>query len=545
MNKSFKKEKDGSYQLLVDDQKSGIFIHIPDSYKIEDYNIVLTGDEFKPSKRAHFTLLGAPSKMGEIKIDAGADIRFKKDINISVERFLKLGKNDNFLVDAYGSTSVSYEELEIAGNTDTTITLVKENPRPSLLEETNTTAVLSTSIKNNNYCMFDIGTEVQKFAINNNKSQTVSSVPFKLSVVGADYLFIEDNKADPNSKDSIVFVEATGGFCLENTEMEVTGKNFVRNIHQPSNSEVFPILKMRCSAIKLTRAVIEANAINFDIRGENKKTIAFEGDIKIKTDKNIAIYGENSLENIRVTCLDTSIDLHDNGLLKDSVVNFAPDTYKGKPRTISNSAFTNATITNVVYDLSLFVDRSHRNSEHIFCDNLSMRGESSQIKILLDGGTFYDAKIYMPITLENIALDAHSKLEIKVESGADDREKLSFPVKLKNIDVKKHGIFELSQGIKAQNCSFNELSYSAVLNDRDKVQELDNTICQGVVELKNLEKISCCDIENLKLSSKEGIEIGNELFKNQRISDYEAYIKQQKSNDLQESTLVTNELEVL
>lgn len=545
MEKSFKKEKDGSYQLLVDDQKSGIFLHIPDGYKIEDYNIVLTGDEFKPSKRAHFTLLEAPSKMGEIKIDAGADICFKKGINISVKQFLRLGKNDNFLIDAYSSTSVTYEELEISNNKDTTITLVRENPRPSLLDQTETIPIVSTSMKNNNYCIFDIGTEVQQFTIDNNQVHKDSSVPFKLSVVGVDYLVIENNKATPDSKDSIIFVEAAGGFLLKNTNIELRGKNFIRNIYQPSNKGELPILTMRDGDLKFANAVIETNATSFVVNAKDN-TVAFGNDVKIKTDKSITISGRNSFENISITCMGTSIALRDNYFLEDSVINFVPETKTTSARTILKSSFTNATITNVVDDLNLFIDRSHRNSERIVCDNLSMRGESSQVDITLNGGIFYNSKIYMPITLEGIALDAHSQLKIKIDPGHDDREKMSFPIELKNINVEGESSFDLFQGIKAQNCSFKKLLYIATLDDKNKAQELDNVICEGVVALKNVEKISRCDMKNLELSNEKETQLRDEFLNDQKISNYDAFIQKRDGNGLsKEGNLAIDDFELL
>lgn len=545
MEKSFKKEKDGSYQLLIDDQKSGIFLHIPDSYKIADYNIVLTGDEFKPSKRAHFTFLEAPSKMGEIKIDAGADICFKKGINISVKQFLRLGKNDNFLVDAYSSTSVTYEELEIANNKDTTITLVRENPRPSLLDETGTIPIVSTSIKNNNFCMFDIGTEVQQFTIDNNQTHKDSNVPFKLSVVGADYLVIENNRVTPDSKGSVIFVETAGGFLLKNTNIELRDKNFIRNIYQPSNKGELPILTMRDGNLKFANAVVETNATSFVVNPKDK-TVAFGQDIKIKTDKSVTISERNSLENVSITCMGTSIALRDNYFLEDSIVNFVPETKATSARTILKSSFTNAKITNVVDDLNLFINRSHRNSERIVCDNLSMRGESSDINILLDGAIFYNSKIYMPITLEGIALDAHSKLKIKIDPGADDRERMSFPVELKNINVEGESSFDLFQGIKAENCSFKKLLYIATLNDKNKAQELDNVICEGVVALKNVEKISRCDMKNLELSNEKETLLRDEFFNDQKISNYDAFIQKRDGNGLsKEGNLATDDLELL
>ena len=69
MQKSFQEQKDGSFELLLDDQNSGIFFHIPPECKMEDYNIVIVGQRLVSSSRAHFTLNNPPKDMGQIIID--------------------------------------------------------------------------------------------------------------------------------------------------------------------------------------------------------------------------------------------------------------------------------------------------------------------------------------------------------------------------------------------------------------------------------------------------------------------------------------------
>ena len=54
MQKSFKEQKDGSFELLLDDKNSGIFFHIPPECKIEDYNIIIVGQKTCLFKQSPF-----------------------------------------------------------------------------------------------------------------------------------------------------------------------------------------------------------------------------------------------------------------------------------------------------------------------------------------------------------------------------------------------------------------------------------------------------------------------------------------------------------
>ena len=111
MQKSFQKQKDGSFELLLDDQNSGIFFHIPPECKIEDYNIVIVGQKLVSSSRAHFTLDNHPENMGRIKINSAAGMHFDNNINIKVGKQLEIGKNNNLVINSYSKTSLYFDEL--------------------------------------------------------------------------------------------------------------------------------------------------------------------------------------------------------------------------------------------------------------------------------------------------------------------------------------------------------------------------------------------------------------------------------------------------
>lgn len=164
MQKSFQEQKDGSFELLLDDQNSGIFFHIPPKCKIEDYNIVIVGQRLVSSSRAHFTLNNPPKDMGRIKINSAADIHFDNNINIKVGKQLEIGKNNNLVINSYSKTSLYFDELLITNNTNTEINLVAEGPRKAAVDYRQIPISMS-SIRNNNFCIFNLGTNVKKLTL--------------------------------------------------------------------------------------------------------------------------------------------------------------------------------------------------------------------------------------------------------------------------------------------------------------------------------------------------------------------------------------------
>ena len=70
---TFKQIDKNEYETFMEGKSLNIFFKIPDGCKIEDYNIVIVGQQLVSSSRAHFTLNNRPENMGRIKINSAAD----------------------------------------------------------------------------------------------------------------------------------------------------------------------------------------------------------------------------------------------------------------------------------------------------------------------------------------------------------------------------------------------------------------------------------------------------------------------------------------
>lgn len=547
MQKSFKEQKDGSFELLLDDQNSGIFFHIPPECKIEDYNIVIVGQKLVSSSRAHFTLDNPPKNMGMIKINSEADIHFNNNINIVVGKSLEIGRNNNLVINSYSKAELYFDELLIAKNTNTEITLVAEGPRKAAVDYRQIPIAMS-SIRNNNFCIFNLGTNVKKIDLGNNSS-TNQDIPFRLSVAGADYAIVEGNQVTPTSDDAVIMADVTGGLNLRHAQMTVNGKNYIRNNYVPPMDGMFPFTTIRDCAPTFDNSVVETSAISLTVAASsNVVPISFKDEVKLNTERDAKISGQNSLENIVITCQYESIHLDSNGKIKDSQIEFYTEqgasTYG---RTIKGSKFANAKMTNVLHDLSLFVDKAGVEYTSLVCDKIQMNNSSSSnslIKFIASNSSEAEAKTKIPIYLENIKLDSHACLEVNLSN--DLSKEANIPIEFKNTDFNQYNAFEIDGALSVENSSFKNLRFISSLDNKESVQKIENSICRDVIRLHNISKLSFSEINNTDISNNKEVEVSNEFIKNQRIGNYEDFAKNSQTRaNFDRDSRITEDLEVL
>lgn len=547
MQKSFKEQKDGSFELLLDGENSGIFFHIPPECKMEDYNIVIIGQQLVSSSRAHFTLNNPPKDMGQIKINSEADIHFENNINIKVNKSLEIGRNNNLVINSYSKAELYFDELLITNNTNTEITLVAEGPRKAAVDYRQIPISMS-SIRNNNFCIFNLGTNVKKIDFSNNSS-TNQDIPFRLSVARADYAIVEGNQVTPTSEDAIIMADVTGGFNLRHAQMTINGKNQIRNDYLPPMDGMFPFTTIRDCAPIFDNSVVETSAISLTVAASNSVApISFKDKVKLNTERDAKISGQNSLESVVITCQYESIHLDSNGEIKDSQIEFYTEqgasTYG---RTIKGSKFVNAKMTNVIHDLSLFVDKAGVEYTSLVCDKIQMNNSSSSnslIKFIASNSSEAEAKTKIPIYLENIKLDSKACLEVNVKS--DLSKEASIPVEFKNTNFNQYNFFEIDSGLSVENSSFKGLRFISSHDDKETIQKIDNSIFKDTVRLHNISKVSFSEISNADISNGKEVEINNEFIKDQRIGDYEEFAKSRQARDsFDKDTSITEDLEVL
>ena len=547
MQKSFQEQKDGSFELLLDDQDSGIFFHIPPECKIEDYNIVIVGQKLVSSSRAHFTLNNPPKDMGQIKINSEADIHFENNINIKVNKSLEIGRNNNLVINSYSKAELYFDELLITKNTNTEITLVAEGPRKVAVDYRQIPIAMS-SIRNNNFCIFNLGTNVKKIDLGNNSS-TSQDIPFRISVARADYAIVEGNQVTPTSEDAIIVADVTGGFNLRHAQMTINGKNYIRNDYVPPMDGMFPFTTIRDCAPTFDNSVVETSAISLTVAASsNVVPISFKDEVKLNTERDAKISGQNSLESVVITCQYESIHLDSNGEIKDSQIEFCTEqgasTYG---RTIKGSKFANAKMTNIIHDLSLFVDKAGVGYTSLVCDKIQMNNSSSSgslIKFIASNSSEAEVKTKIPIYLENIKLDSHACLEVNVNS--DLSKEASIPVKFKNTNFNQYNTFEIDSGLSVENSSFKGLRFISKHDNQETTQKIDNSIFKEIVRLHNISKVSFSEISNADISNGKEVEISNEFIKDQRIGDYEEFAKSRQAGaNFDRDTRITEDLEIL
>ena len=535
MQKSFKEQKDGSFELLLDNQNSGIFFHIPPKCKMEDYNIVIIGQQLVSSSRAHFTLNNPPKDMGQIKINSEADIHFENNINIKVNKSLEIGRNNNLVINSYSKAELYFDELLITKNTNTEINLVAEGPRKAAVDYRQIPIAMS-SIRNNNFCIFSLGTNIKKFDLANNSS-TSQDIPFRISVARADYAIVEGNQVTPTSEDAIIMADVTGGFNLRHAQMTINGKNQIKNDYIPPMDGMFPFTTIRDCAPTFDNSVVETSAISLTVAASsNVVPISFKDEVKLNTERDAKISGQNSLENVVVTCQYESIHLDSNGEIKDSQIEFYTEqgasTYG---RTIKGSKFVNAKMTNVLRDLSLFVDNVGVEYTSLVCDKIQMNNSSSSNSLIkfiatsitsgLNASLLTDG---VKLEAQNLVLEKGSSLSLTVNSRKD------WQCSLSNSIIKGKNMLEGRGEISIRNSVLEDATLINNNHEKKKLTISDSEL-KGYNRVENIKEIACSSVADSSLiSSGEPKIIRDKLL--EQVSNLDLFLKSENA----EASVITN-----
>ena len=289
----------------------------------------------------------------------------------------------------------------------------------------------------------------------------------------SDFTFKEVSKNEYET----FMADVTGGFNLRHAQMTINGKNQIRNNYISPMDGMFPFTTIRDCAPTFDNSVVETSAISLTVAASsNVVPISFKDEVKLNTERDAKISEQNSLENIVITCQYESIYLDSNGKIKDSQIEFYTkqdaSTYG---RTIIGSNFTNAKITNIADDLSLFVNREVVEYSSLVCDKIQMNsgnGSDSRIKIITNNIPDVEINTKIPIYLENIKLSSKACLEVNVNS--DLSKEASIPVEFKNTNFNQYNFFETDNGLSVENSSFKGLRLISTHDDKEAILKIDN-----------------------------------------------------------------------
>ena len=343
--------------------------------------------------------------------------------------------------------------------------------------------------------------------------------------------------------------DVTGGFNLRHAQMTINGKNQIKNDYIPPMDGMFPFTTIRDCAPTFDNSVVETSAISLTVAASsNVVPISFKNEVKLNTERDAKISGQNSLENIVITCQYESIHLDSNGKIKDSQIEFYTkqdaSTYG---RTIKGSKFVNAKMTNVIHDLSLFVDKAGVEYTSLVCDKIQMNNSSSSgslIKFIASNSSEAEVKTKIPIYLENIKLDSHACLEVNLSN--DLSKEANIPIEFKNTDFNQYNAFEIGGALSVENSFFKGLRLISNHDDKETISKIDNSIFKDIVRLHNISNVSFSEISNTDISNGKEVEINNEFIKDQRIGDYEEFAKSRQARDsFDKDKRITESLEVL
>jgi len=98
---TFKKSKEGRFELFYDNQDMGISFIVSKDYDMKDYNISVLGGIggtfFRPCKDLVIELINSPKETEKIAISTTANISSVSELTIKIGKSLELFSNENAL----------------------------------------------------------------------------------------------------------------------------------------------------------------------------------------------------------------------------------------------------------------------------------------------------------------------------------------------------------------------------------------------------------------------------------------------------------------
>ena len=494
-NYSFKPLGNNKYEMLYNGASFGITFITPDEYSMDDYKNSINFSEVKDLKACKdvvIRLKNEPEKT-RIKISSHAGVTFEGGLSFCVNNSITLAKNKNLLFCAKdGVKEVVVDNLMVKKNKSSSFTFY---PTPE-----GATTRDDKRLKGKDYPL--------DATFRDNKN-----IDLKLQ---DQFMLLHIESLTSKEPYSITLDCISGAFVIS------SGTSFTPKVYD--------------SALKF-----KADRIEFSYT-------AFKDEVKLNTERDAKISGQNSLESVVITCQYESIHLDSNGEIKDSQIEFCTEqgasTYG---RTIKGSKFANAKMTNIIHDLSLFVDKAGVEYTSLVCDKIQMNNSSSSgslIKFIASNSSEAEAKTKIPIYLENIKLDSHACLEVNLSN--DLSKKANIPIEFKNTDFNQYNAFEIDGALSVENSSFKNLRFISSLDNKESVQKIENSICRDVIRLHNISKLSFSEINNTDISNNKEVEVSNEFIKDQRIGNYEDFAKNSQTRaNFDRDSRITEDLEVL
>lgn len=548
MNKSFKLNKNGAYDLCVDDKEIGVSFFIPDGYKIEDYAEKINYIKAKSVteyKELYIRITSAPTDFEKADIYSDGGVESTHNVIFNISEYANFGKNKNFFIKSKERLEPFFKRVTVEENSAFTLAFNNHN---------NFEDVDPVDSRQKTYCLYinkNVGTkltvrddaakvffqknkrellftelaeEEANQIIFNSKTIDICDSQFffgdKNSSIHFNSGFVHSRDAEFEMRDGINLIYQTGA---KNSEMQFNRSSLVFG-KRGSLGKVDGLMEIKEGINEISHQI-----------GFNAQTLFFP------FKQELQVYGNNKImkDDDRKVLL-----FHEKSktIMADSSIAFS----KGTPVFMNNNSFINSklsiTFQNDLMDESseeyrLYLKNNHFNNSHIeglLCKDMEgwKVNNLTANNIKCGAYSFITQDKNIESKIENLSLEERASLFLF--GHTIDRPNKNFSIF--NCVVKGSANIRMG-GI---NTLRNLILEDSLINkyNQDIPLDIENSSLKSTILIENVKKIEFSIINNasLKGNREEPITISNEVIDNSLKAEEEMRRQQ---------TINTEELDIL
>jgi len=533
-NLTFKKLDNGYYETFFKGESTRIFFKVPDGFDIRDYPINTFGKCTEiNNESAYFELAKEPHETFSIDIATDAGLNFPKEFPIKIGSKLTLGHNDNMTIKTVDSPDLYFDDLKIEKNRNSVITFTSNKLKRLSQKELKDGKldIDGTSITSNNNINILINDSCFIKFIDN--LSVLNQAKSKIDISKVRYINIHNATLSPEqsfntfSVDVDLFIWHYSNIRLVKEDGNIKGEKAKSSSIKMTNSSSKDFTSVDIKSAELSffnggNLKIDAKKLELGKAGEERRTIRFWGDTKLRGKENISI--DNS------TFTDAAISSENQELyiqgsdLQKATINFLKNGKDNSVSKIMYSTITNSILDNISGDLrgtiswvkanNIILGEDARFIHNVFRNELPESDyllNLNNITIAPNGYVCFDDGENVPRSLNNCYFEG----EISVESDC--------PYEINSSTIKNNNSEE-----------------STVFINSTDTPLIEGVLLNGDVEIKNIDKLSYSEISNSKLLSPYRVNVSDLFLNNETMTHFSA-------NDVEHKvdSRVTDELEIL
>jgi hypothetical protein len=553
MNKSFKLNKNGAYDLYIDDKEIGVSFFIPDDYKIEDYAEkinYITKENINQYKEFYIRITSEPAKFTKADIYSDGGMDSTSNVIFNISQYIKLEKNNNYFIRSKEKLEPFFASAIIEENSAFTLTFNNHKDFEELTPVETDKITNALLIKKNVGTKLAIRDDVWGVCFKGNKRQLLFTEVEKeeanqIIFNSKDIAFFNSQFFFGDQDSSLCF---SSGFAYgESADFEMRdGINLIYQAGAKSSEMRFDRSSVVFGKSRSLGKIDDLSEVDKGIDKIAHKIELNAQSLLFPYKQELRVYGNNKITknddwNVLLFAENSKL------LMADSSIAFS----KGTPVFMNNNSFINSklsisfqddfadgwTIDKSSEDYRLYLKNNHFYNSHI--EGLSCKDmESWKVNNLTANNikcgpySFITQDKNIESKIDNLTLEERSSLYLF--GFTIDRPNKNFSIF--NCVVKGSANIRMGGINTFRNLIFEDSLISKF--NGDIPLDIENSSLNSTILLENVKKIefSIINNANIKGKDKEPIVISNELIDNSLGAEEER---------MKQKTINTEELDIL